>query len=101
MSKIGVVAKLTAQAGKRDELVAALDVALKNVETEEGTVRYILHTDNANEDLVWFYEQYTDDAAFAAHGSSEGMRAVGKAVAPFAAARPEIMVMTVVGGKGI
>ena len=101
MSNVGVVAKLTAQAGKRDELVAALSLALENVEGEAGTLRYILHTDAKDENVLWFYEQYVDDAAFAAHGSSDGMKALGRAVAPFVAGRPELTVMHVVGGKGI
>jgi quinol monooxygenase YgiN len=101
MANVGIIAKLTALPGKRDELVAALGLALDNAEAEPGTLRYILHTDAKDEDLVWFYEQYTDAAALAAHGASDGMKALGRAVAPFVAGRPELTMVDVVGGKGV
>jgi quinol monooxygenase YgiN len=101
MSKVAVIAKFAAAPGKRDQLIEALQVALATAEGEAGTLMYILHEDTKDADTVWFYEMYTDQDAFTAHGTSEAMKAIGPAVAPFAGGRPEITVLNPVGGKGL
>ena len=98
---IGIVAKITIQEGKTEEAIAAFQPMLAAVEDEESTVRYILHTDASNPNLLWFYEQYVDQAALEAHGGSDTMKAVGMAMRGIAAARPEITVLEVVGGKNV
>jgi quinol monooxygenase YgiN len=100
VSRPAVIAKITAQPGKRDELVAGLQAALDNAETEPGTLAYVLHTDNADPDTVWFYERYDSQEALDAHRTSDAMKAVGLALRDVAAGRPEITVVTPVGGKG-
>jgi quinol monooxygenase YgiN len=101
MSKVSAIVKLTAQAGKRDELASAFKVLLDAVESEAGTLTYILHSDNREDDVLWFYELYTDNDAFAAHGASETMKAVGPSLAPLLAGRPEMHIVTPIGGKGL
>jgi quinol monooxygenase YgiN len=101
MSQVAVIAKIPAQPGKRDELVAALQIALTNAEGEAGTLKYIIHEDTGNPDLVWFYEVYADQAAFEAHGTSDGMKAVGMAAREFAGGRPELTILKPLGGKGL
>ena len=101
MSKVSVIAKLTAQPGKRDELVKALQVLLDNSETEAGTEVYVLHTDNKDENVLWFYERYADQAAVDAHMKSETFRGAGPTLAPLLAGRSELSFLTPVGGKGL
>jgi quinol monooxygenase YgiN len=101
MSQVAVIAKIPAAPGKRDELIAALQPLLANAETEEGTLRYILHEDTKDENIVWFYETYTDQAALTAHGSSEAFKTLGAALAPFVAGRPELTYLKPIGGKGL
>lgn len=101
MSSPAIIAKITAQPGKRDDLVAALQAMVDATADEPGTVEYILHTDDADADLVWFYERYADGAAVEAHRTSDAMKAVGLAVRDLAAARPELTMVTVVSGKGL
>ncbi len=98
---IGIVAKITIQEGKSEEAIAAFQPLLAAVEDEAGTVRYILHTDPANPELLWFYEQYADQAALDAHGTSDTMKAVGMSLRTIAAGRPEITILNVVGGKNV
>jgi len=98
---VAVVAKLVAQPGQRDALLAAFRPLLEAVNEETGTLTYIVHTSNQDEDTVWFYEQYTDTDAFGAHGSSAAMKAIGPALAGLLAGRPEITVLTPVTGKGL
>ena len=59
-NKVAVFARIPAQPGKRDELVKAMQAAIDNANTEEGTLTYILHTDDKEPDAVFFYEIYTD-----------------------------------------
>lgn len=101
MSTLLVLAKITAQEGKRADLIEALGPMLDHVETEEGTVHYVLCKDTGDEDVVWVYERYTDEAALAAHGSSDAMKAVGGSIGSLVAGPPEITVLAPVGGKGL
>ncbi len=99
---VSIIAKLTANDGQREDLVAALQPMLDHVEANEpDTLRYILMEDTSDPNLLWMYEQYTSDEAFAAHGTSEAMKELGMAVRPFAAARPELIFCKPVGGKGL
>lgn len=101
MSKIAAIAKLTAQPGKGDELADALGAMVRGVEGEPGTEVYVLHRDAKDADTIWFYERYTDQAALEAHGSSDLMKTVGRAMAPLMAGRPELHLLSIVAGKGL
>ena len=101
MSKVSAIVKLTAQPGKRDELSAAFKTMLDHVESEAGTLIYILHSDNGEEDVLWFYELYTDNDALGAHSGSDTMKALGPSLAGLLAARPEMHLVTPIGGKGL
>jgi quinol monooxygenase YgiN len=101
MSGPAVIAKITAQPGKRDELVSALQAIVAAVADEPGTIEYVMHTDANDPDLVWFYERYDSAEALQAHGSSETMKRVGADVRELAAARPELIMLDIVGGKGL
>ena len=94
-------AKLTAAPGKRDELMDVLGTHFPNVEGEEGTLIYAMHADNDDADVIWFYELYTDDAAFKAHGGSPGMKELGAKLAGLVGGRPELHVVTPVKAKGL
>jgi quinol monooxygenase YgiN len=99
--KVAVLAKIPAQPGKRDELVEALGAAIDNANTEAGTLLYILHTDEKDPDSVYFYELYTDQDAFTAHGTSDRFKEIGKSLRDLAGGRPELTILTPVSGKGL
>lgn len=101
MSKIAVIARIPAVPGKRDELVAALQMALDNAAAEPGTITYILHEDVKDDDALWFYEMYDDQAAFDAHSGSDGFKALGAALAGLVGGRPELTILRPLGGKGL
>jgi quinol monooxygenase YgiN len=100
MSHVVVVAKITAQEGKRPDVVAGMAPMLEHVETEEGTLIYVLNEDVKHDDVVWMYEVYTDQQAFEAHGRSDMMKAIGATIGPFLAGPPELIFLRPVGGKG-
>jgi quinol monooxygenase YgiN len=62
-STIAVIAKITAQAGKRPDVLAGMASMLTHVESEPGTLVYTLLEDQADADVIWVYEEYTDQAA--------------------------------------
>lgn len=73
MSKVALIAKLPAKAGRRDELVANFTPMMEAVNDEAGTEVYILHLDQGDENVAWVYELYTDADAMGAHSSSDTM----------------------------
>jgi quinol monooxygenase YgiN len=99
--KVAVFARIPAQPGKRDELVKALQAAIDNANTEEGTLTYILHIDEKEPDTVFFYELYTDQDALTAHGTSDRFKEIGKSLRDLAGGRPELQFLTPVIGKGL
>ncbi|TVR26002.1 MAG: antibiotic biosynthesis monooxygenase [Ilumatobacter sp.] len=101
MSKIVVIAKIPCQPGKRDEAAAGLQPMLDHVENEEGTLEYLLLKDSTDEDVLWMYEVYADQASFDAHAGSEAMKSLGHALGGVLAGRPELIFTTPVGGKGL
>ncbi len=101
MPKTAIFAKITAQPGKGDELLAALSAMLEPVEQEPGTELYILHTSESEPDVVRVYEVYSDGDAVAAHMGSEAMKAAGAAMGSLLGAPPEITMSTVISAKGI
>jgi quinol monooxygenase YgiN len=101
MSNVSVIAKLTAQDGKRADLLAGLDIMMEHVETEPGTLTYIVMEDTGDENVVWFYEQYDSQASLDAHGGSDVMKALGGSIGPFMAGRPELSFCNPVRGKGL
>jgi quinol monooxygenase YgiN len=101
MSKVAVIAKLVAKEGQRDALVRALDQGMANAAGEEGTLMYILNADVKSPEVLWFYELYRDQDARVAHGTSDGMKALGPVLAPFLTGRPEIIELQPLGRKGL
>lgn len=68
--KVTVIARLDATPGKRDDLLAAFEAFLPAVLEEAGTEIYSLHLDEADENVLWVIEVYTDRAALDAHSGS-------------------------------
>ena len=82
MSKVSLMAKLTAHEGKGDELAAAFDGLFAHCETEPGTEVYVLSRLADDPDSFFFFELYVDSDALAAHGSSDAMKAAGASFGP-------------------
>ena len=74
MSKVAVIAKITALPGLRDEVVAVLSEVVEATTSEPGTLVYAMNVDKADDDVIWFYELYTDEAALGVvDRASEGL----------------------------
>jgi quinol monooxygenase YgiN len=101
MSKIAVFAKLTAQPGQRDQLRAALEKMGPAVEQEQGTLLYALHEDSGDDNVLWMYELYADDAALAAHSGSDAMKDLIGSFGGLLGAPPELTLARPVVAKGL
>ncbi len=102
MAKTALLAKLTAQDGKRDALLEVISTkGMANVAGEPGTEVYIAHKDQNDENVVWFYELYTDADALKAHGGSDGMKDFGRAIKDLVAGPPELTFLDPASGKGV
>ncbi len=101
MSKVAMIAKITAASGKRDEVVEQLKPMFPQADSEAGTELYILHEDASNPDVLWMYELYADHDALQAHSSSQAMGVLMAALGgDLMGAPPELIVLNPVQGKG-
>jgi len=102
MSKVALIAKITAKDGQRDALRDAFaSTGMANAAAEPGTEVYALNEDANDANVLWFYELYTDGEALAAHGGSEAMKALGGEIREFMAGRAELTFMNFVTAEGI
>lgn len=101
MSKITLIAKLTAAEGKSAELEQRLGDLIAAAEEEQGLEVYSAHKDTQNEGVYYFFEMYRDQDAFGSHGKGEAMRPAMKALGGLLAGRPEVTMMQPVVAKGL
>ena len=91
-----IIAKMNIQAGKEADFEkVALDLAAQVAANEPGNELYKLC--KTADGQYFFIELYTDDAAMAAHGQSDHMKAAGPGFAGVLAGRPELTFLDVVG----
>jgi quinol monooxygenase YgiN len=93
----GLIAKLTAVPGKRDELIAILEKGTKDM---PGCLSYILAKDARDENIIWVTEIW-DSAA--SHDASLSLAAVKESIAqgkPLIAGFERVAVTNPVGGIG-
>ncbi|MGI9599271.1 MAG: putative quinol monooxygenase [Acidimicrobiales bacterium] len=101
MSKISLIAKLTAADGKADELLAALQAMITAADEEPGLEIYSVHRDSADTNVFYFFELYADQGALDVHGKGDGMKAAMGALGGLLAGRPEVSMLSPVAAKGM
>ena len=94
----GLIVKMVAAAGKREELISLL---LQGTDAMPGCLSYVIARDSTDDDGIWVTEVWDDKAS---HDASLSLPVVQKTIA---AARPMIaafnnpVVTTPVGGHGL
>jgi quinol monooxygenase YgiN len=102
MTRVAIVAKLTAATGRRDELKSVVaDLVAGVADTEPGTLVYAAAQDNDDPDVFWFYEYYGTEDAAAAHSGGTALAEAGTRMRGMLAGRPEVHRLTPVAGKGL
>lgn len=101
MSKISLIAKLTAAEGRTADLEDALHAVIAAAEEEEGLEIYSAHRVDDQPGVYYFFELYRDQEAKDVHGRGERMQAAMGAFGGLLGARPELVFMTPVAAKGL
>jgi quinol monooxygenase YgiN len=94
----GLIGKMTAAPGKRDELISIL---LEGVATMPGCLSYIVAKDTGDANAIWITEAWDSKAS---HEASLSLPSVKEAVAkgrPLIAGFSDRVVTTPVGGTGL
>ena len=94
----GLIGKMTALAGKRDELIAIL---LAGVAEMPGCLSYIVATDPADANAIWITEAWDSKASHDASLSLPQVRAAIAKGKPLIAGFGDGTVTTPVGGHGL
>lgn len=100
MSKYAYTGKITAQRGKRDELLAILVEAAGAMNEVKGCHLYIVHTDNADPDAIRVYELWDSKEDHDASLQNQETRQLIAKAMPLINGRPEGMEWEAVAGKG-
>ncbi len=97
---ITVVARIKVRSGcEADAERALLDMIEYVRASEPGTLRYTLHRAIGNPTQLLMYEQYADQAALDAHGTSTRIQQLFGTLGPLLDGQPSIELFTAVGGK--
>jgi quinol monooxygenase YgiN len=90
-----IIAKISVQDGKSEEFEkVAADLAAQVRANEPGNKLYTLG--KTKDGQYYFLELYEDDAALAAHGQTDHMKAAGPSFASVLSARPELTFLDIV-----
>lgn len=102
MSKISMIAKMSAAEGKEAELEARFRELIAAADEEPGCEVYSVHKDTKNPGVYYFFELYRDGDALAVHGKGDRMKeAMGALGGGLLAGRPEIIAMDPIAAKGL
>ena len=101
MSKISVIAKLTAVEGKNAELEQRLAELITAAEEEQGLEVYSVHQDAQDPNTYYFFELYQGDEALSVHGKGDQVRSAMRAMGGLLVGRPEVTMMKPVAAKGL
>jgi quinol monooxygenase YgiN len=94
----GLIGRMTAQAGKRDDLTAIL---VDGIAGMPGCLSYVVANDPTNADAIWITEVWESKEA---HAASLGLPSVRDAIAkgrPLIAGMERVAETTPIGGSGL
>ena len=94
----GMIGKMTAASGKRDELIAIL---LESVGEMPGCLSYIVATDSGDANAIWITEAWDSKASHDASLSLPQVKAAIAKARPLIAGFGDGVVTTPVGGYGL
>jgi quinol monooxygenase YgiN len=97
---VHVIARVKVQRGKEGAFQVAAEKMVAHVRDHEPeTPFYVCLQSKADPTVFAFYEEYASDAAFAAHGSSDAIKAFFGAVGGMLDGAPSIETFTQSAGK--
>jgi quinol monooxygenase YgiN len=75
-AQFGALLQMTAQDGKRDELMRVLTNYVNTLDGEPGTALFAAAADPNNADMVWVWEEFADSEAVRDHFQHDFFRAL-------------------------
>lgn len=99
MSKVAMIATMTSQDGKADEMAAVLTTMVDAATEEPGVEVYSYHRGEGN--TFHFFALMTDEASTQGHGQSEAMQAAMQNIMPLMAGPPNMSMATPLGAIGL
>ncbi len=75
-AEFGALLQMTAQEGKRDELLRVLNNYVNTLDGEPGTTFFAAAADPNDGDLVWVWEEFADSEAVRNHFEHDFFRAL-------------------------
>jgi quinol monooxygenase YgiN len=85
MPQVAVLARVRANEGKANELIAAFQPLVEQAENEPGTLLYVMSRSKDDPDVFWVSELYAGDDAFADHAGSDAMAKAAPMLGPLIA----------------
>lgn len=101
MSQFVVVVKMPLKPGTKQQAIDGFDFALQHAAQEDGTVRYILHENPANDNELWVYEMYADQEAFQAHVGADWFKEFFPSLLEVLDGNADMTFLTPLVGKGL
>ena len=92
-----VVAVLKAKQGKEQEMEDALRWIVPQVDSEDGTLQYVLHRSKKEKGKFLFYEKYRDKDALNTHSSSPYLAELFGKIGPLLDGNPTIDIYEDIG----
>lgn len=86
----GALLQLTAQDGKRDELLRVLSNYVNTLDGEPGTTLFAVAADPNVESMVWLWEEFADANAVQGHFQHDFFRALQMELADLLAEPPAV-----------
>lgn len=91
MSARALVVKLVALPGRRDDLLALIERVRREIGAQPGCLAFNVHPED--DDTLWIYELYADDAAWATHRDGPEYQAIQSELRDLFAVPPEVHVL--------
>ena len=93
--------KVTASDATRAEVVAAVERFFVTVQDEDAAEVYVVHVDDDDPNVLWFYELYRDRAGLEAHGRTPAMAELRDTLSGLVAEPPSVTLATPILAKGV
>ncbi len=87
-AQFGALLQLTAQEGKREELLRVLTNYVNTLDGEPGTTLFAAAADPNDDELVWVWEEFADADAVRGHFEHDFFRALQLELAELLASAP-------------
>lgn len=99
MTRRIVIARVPLRDGKADEAIAAFTEGVAGTRDEEGVNIYRLHRDQADPNVLWFYEEYETEDAYHDHMNGPVLEGLRSKLGGLLAGAPEAHILDLIAER--